>query len=177
MQVPLLLRQVNKIFYTETQNMQRIWLWVIGLDLIICGSILMVVSYNNETNIFYMLPAIILMLAAFAFVLWIFLCSRLIITIDSEGIHYSYPVFKPKWKKILKDDIKIYTIQNYDAIFDYGGWGVKKSKKKGMCITIQGDTGILLVMKNGEQILIGTLNKEGIEWGMKRLMQVPAETQ
>ena len=105
-----------------------------------------------------------------------FICIKLIISIDHDGITATR-VFKPKWKKILKDDIKTYTIQNYDAIFDYGGWGVKKSRKKGMCITIQGDIGILLFMKNGEQILIGTQNKEGIEWGMKRLMQVPSETQ
>jgi hypothetical protein len=155
--------------------MQKIWLWVIWADLIFCGSLLTFVFYKTDADLFSMLPAISIALAAFAFIVWIFIRSKLIITIDSGGINYRYPIFKPKWKKILKDDIHMFAVKNYDAIFEYGGWGIKNSKKHGRCITIQGDAGLLLELKNGERILIGTQNKDGFERAMKRLMQTPAE--
>jgi hypothetical protein len=166
---------MGKEIFSETQKIQRVWFWVIGIDLIVVGTILTVVLSKSTHKLLEILPPIAIVIVAFSFVIWIFTSSKLIVVVDTEGIKYRYPVFKPKWKKIAKQDIHSYILKNYDAIFDYGGWGVKKSKKNGTCVTIQGNTGLLVELKNGEKILIGTQNKEGIEWAMKRLIQGPSE--
>ncbi|NOR28731.1 MAG: hypothetical protein GQ540_09425, partial [Lutibacter sp.] len=56
-------------------------------------------------------------------------------------------------------------IRNYDAIFEYGGWGVKFSfrKKKGKSFTTKGDIGLQLELNSGRKILIGTQQKEELQ--------------
>jgi hypothetical protein len=164
-----------KELFSETQKMQRSWFWVIGLDLLVVTIILIFVLSNAVHNFLEILPPIIIICFAFLFVTWIFIKSQLVVIVDTEGIKYRYPVFKPKWQIISKETISNYTLKTYDAFFDYGGWGIKKTKKNGMCVTIQGNTGLLVELKNGKQILIGTQNKEGIEWAMKKLIQPPSE--
>jgi hypothetical protein len=164
---------MKKELFSETQKLQRIWFWVIGLDIV--GIVLIFVFKDSSVDISDILPPTLIVASAFLFVIWIFIVSKLIVTIDARGIHYRYPVFRPKWKTIPCEDIGTFSTVHYDAIFDYGGWGIKNSKKNGRCITIQGNCGILLELKNGEKILLGTQNKEGMEFAMKRLMQQPSD--
>jgi len=166
-----------RVYFTEIQKIQKLWFWVIGFDLLFVGTILTVVLSKTSSAVVEMLPPLILVVIAFSFIIWIFVSSKLITVIDREGIRYRYPVFKPKWKTISQAEIKSFSIKKYDAIFDYGGWGVKNSKKNGKSITIQGDTGLALELKNGDQILIGVQDQENILWAIKRMMTTGSENQ
>jgi hypothetical protein len=63
-------------------------------------------------------------------------------------------------KTILWHEISEAYVRKYDAISEYGGWGLKVGafwrKSKGIAINVSGDTGIQLELKNGKKILIGT---------------------
>ncbi|RNC85154.1 MAG: hypothetical protein ED556_10190 [Winogradskyella sp.] len=67
-----------------------------------------------------------------------------------------------KWSEIDKAYIR-----KYDALSEYGGWGLKGgalwNKAKGTAINISGDIGIQLELKNGKKLLIGTQQKDKSE--------------
>ena len=44
----------------------------------------------------------------------------------------------------------------FDALSDFGGWGIKRSKKYGRVFTLAGDTGVLLTLADGSMLLIGS---------------------
>ena len=80
--------------------------------------------------------------------------------IDEKGIHYQFFPFHLKTRTIYWSQIKEVYVRKYDAISEYGGWGVKGgaiwNKKKGKSINVKGNIGIQLTLKNSEKILIGT---------------------
>jgi len=85
---------------------------------------------------------------------------KLYTRIDESGIHYKYFPFHFRFKTIPWEDIAKAYVRTYDAISEYGGWGLKGGvfwkKSKGTAINVSGDIGIQLELKNGKKILIGT---------------------
>ena len=84
--------------------------------------------------------------------------------IDEKGIHYKFFPFHLKFKTVVWNDIENAYIRTYDAISEYGGWGVRGGalwyKAKGKAINISGNIGIQLELKDGKKLLIGTNKKE-----------------
>ena len=64
--------------------------------------------------------------------------------------------FAPFYEKIIQiNDIVEISIIKYRPLKDYGGWGIR-IKNNITAYTIGGNTGILILLKNKEQILIGS---------------------
>lgn len=55
------------------------------------------------------------------------------------------------------DSIEVIT---YDPHFDYGGWGVKWMPGKGWAYTTNGLRGVLITLRDGKRILIGSRSPE-----------------
>src|SRR5687767_14684795 len=108
MQEPLTINEVE--IFKETQKQQRIWLWVICLDVIVCFGILMFIFSKASHEAIDILPPILIALFAFGFVIWILLASKIEVTIDHEGVNYRYPVFKSKWSRISKEEINTFSV-------------------------------------------------------------------
>jgi hypothetical protein len=89
---------------------------------------------------------------------------KLTTIIDEKGIHYKFFPFHLKFKTVVWNDIENAYIRTYDAISEYGGWGVRGGalwyKAKGKAINISGNIGIQLKLKDGKKLLIGTNKKE-----------------
>jgi len=82
---------------------------------------------------------------------------KLITRIDEKGIHYRFVPFHTKLKSILWSEIKSAHVRKYEAISEYGGWGIKGFLgKRGKAINVKGDIGIQLELKNSKKFLIGT---------------------
>lgn len=83
---------------------------------------------------------------------------KLITRIDEKGIHYRFFPFHRKFKSILWYEIQSAYVRHYDAITEYGGWGLKGGfgRKKGKAINAKGTIGIQLELKNSKKLLIGT---------------------
>jgi hypothetical protein len=45
---------------------------------------------------------------------------------------------------------------SFDALSDFGGWGIKRSKKYGRVFVLAGDSGVLLTLADGSMLLIGS---------------------
>lgn len=104
-----------------------------------------------------------LIIIALVSVLFIFL--KLKTRIDEIGVHYKFHPFHLNYKTITWDLISVCNIRNYNAITEYGGWGMKFSffGKKGKSFTTKGDIGLQIELKNGKKILIGTQKKEELK--------------
>ncbi|WP_299363110.1 hypothetical protein [Winogradskyella sp.] len=80
--------------------------------------------------------------------------------IDELGIHYRFFPFHQNFKLIRWNEINSVYVRTYNAISEYGGWGLKGKipwkKSKGAAINVSGNVGIQLELKNGKKILIGT---------------------
>lgn len=100
----------------------------------------------------------------------IMLFVRLKTKITCDGIYVAFSPFVRKWKKISKDDIAKYKLRKYNAIWEYGGYGMKTRRKAGKCYTISGNTGLQLYLKNGEKLLVGTQKKQALEYAMSKFI-------
>ena len=83
---------------------------------------------------------------------------KLITRIDEKGIHYRFFPFHRKQRSILWSEIQTAYVRQYDAVSEYGGWGLKGGfrRKKGKAINTKGNIGIQLELFNTKKLLIGT---------------------
>lgn len=99
------------------------------------------------------------------FVFTLFNFFKLKTRIDEKGVYYQYLPFHFSCRFLPWNSISKCYVRNYDAIFEYGGWGLKFSfrKSKGKSFTVKGDVGLQLLLSNGKHLLIGTQKKEEIQ--------------
>lgn len=99
------------------------------------------------------------------FVVFLFIKLKLKTRIDEKGVYYQFFPFHLSFKFIAWNTISNCYIRKYDALSEFGGWGLKFSffKKKGKSYTTKGNIGLQLELTNGKKILIGTQNKEELQ--------------
>lgn len=87
-------------------------------------------------------------------VAWLFANLKLKTRIDEKGIYYQYFPFHFSFKFIEWEHLSKCYIKNYNAISEFGGWGIKFSfrKLKGKSFTTKGNIGLQLELKNGNKI-------------------------
>ena len=151
-----------KVFKEEQRFTQKWILLLLAISglipvLIIFISYLKQKNQQDLSNIFVTISITMLVSA----VIFLFKLST---RIDQEGIHYQFFPFHFKFKRIAWDEIEKAYVRKYDAITEFGGWGLKGGffwkKSKGVAINVSGDIGVQLVLKNGKKILIGTNQEE-----------------
>ncbi|MCJ8152147.1 hypothetical protein MKJ01_00035 [Chryseobacterium sp. SSA4.19] len=105
----------------------------------------------------------------------LFLCSALKLNLNSQYFEYHFFPFILKRKKISWDDIKEIQFIHTDPISDFGGWGVRLSRKYGKAFITGGREIIFLKLKNGKkrsfsvknkEKLLGFLNENKIKYGI-----------
>ncbi|MCD4745456.1 MAG: DUF6141 family protein [Bacteroidales bacterium] len=164
---------MKKIRFNEVQKFRQKWLWVILL--IIFGiwaygfiqQIILKIPFGNNpaSDITYVLIGII----PVGFLI-LFIRLRLITEINKDGIYFKLSPLQFKFKKITPDEIKDYEIRKYNAIKEYGGWGIRYGfKKRGMAYNVSGNTGMQLELKNGKKILIGTQKPDELKKAIDKL--------
>lgn len=149
--------------FKEEQRFTQTWLIVLLVVSIITPLVIITQEYLKEntkmtTNQFIGITSLILISVGLIFFF------KLTTRIDEKGIHYQFIPFHFKFKTIQWNEIETAHVRTYDAIGEYGGWGLKGGffwrKSKGTCINVSGDIGIQLVLKNGKKLLIGTQKKQ-----------------
>ncbi|MDO9138518.1 MAG: hypothetical protein Q7U21_11915 [Lutibacter sp.] len=99
----------------------------------------------------------------FVFVLFNFF--KLKTRIDEKCVYYQYLTFHFSYRFLPWNTISKCYVRNYNAIFEYGGWGLKFSfrKKRGKSFTVKGTVGLQLLLTNGKHLLIGAQKREEIQ--------------
>jgi hypothetical protein len=107
----------------------------------------------------------------------LFIKMKLITEIRSDGIYFKYPPIINKFKDIKPDSIERFEVRKYNAIREYGGYGIKgvkhirRRRSKGIAYNVSGNTGLQLYLKDGRKILIGTQRSEAIRYAMNKMMK------
>ncbi|MDD7885156.1 hypothetical protein [Flavivirga sp. 57AJ16] len=111
---------------------------------------------ENSMNLLEYISIMGMILIAIGFIFIFKLKTR----IDEIGIHYQFFPFHFKMKTIFWGNIKSAKTRKYNALSEYGGWGLKGSwlgkKNNGIAINIKGNIGIQLILVDEKKILIGT---------------------
>jgi hypothetical protein len=94
-----------------------------------------------------------------------FLFMKLKTRIDENGIQYQFSPFRLKYELLTWEDISKVYLRKYDAISEYGGWGIKFSffGRKSKSYTAKGNIGLQIELKNGNKVLIGTQKKDELQ--------------
>lgn len=148
--------------FKETQRFDQWWLRLIMAITVIVIIATAINTYpevkDNKTDLFVFLgsSALGLLISIGIFFL------KLETTINEKGLQYGFsPIFKQN-KAIWEEIEKVY-VRDYNAITEYGGWGIKFSfGKRGKAYNTKGDKGIQIVFKDGHKTLIGTQQPEQV---------------
>ena len=93
---------------------------------------------------------------------------KLITEIRKEGVSVRFPPFQPGTNFYPWSNIDEIYIRQFNPLAEYNGWGIKTGVS-GRSFTFSGNTGIQLLLKNGEKILIGTAQPEKVAEMLERL--------
>jgi hypothetical protein len=154
------------MIFKETQKFRQIWLWIIlvvtGLSTTGAfgyGIWLQVIGGqrfgNNPISNSALIITFILVLILNSGLSLLFGLSKLTTVIDKAGIEYKFSPFHTSSHFIYWNMIEKWEVIAYHPVMDYGGWGIK-SNKQGKAFNVSGDKGLLLYLKSGKKILIGT---------------------
>lgn len=124
--------------------------------IIFCVQLLVVfLLYKEEIDITFLciLTPIILLL-------WLL---RLKIHLHPEYLEYQFFPFHFKKKRIYWNEVATVQIVKIDPITDFGGWGLRYSKKHGISYVLGNDYGLFMVLKNKKRRTFSIKNKENIK--------------
>lgn len=145
--------------FEEEQRFNQLWLILLVMLSLLVPIGIIIGAYINDPNSFSILELVIIIISIALTSSFIFL-FKLSTRIDETGIHYKFFPFHWKYKIIMWNSIDNVYVRTYDAISEYGGWGLKGGvlwkKSKGKAINVSGDIGIQIELKNNKKILIGT---------------------
>lgn len=152
--------------FKEQQRFTQLWLIILMAISVLVPIALILSAYIKDPNSFSVLELISIIGTIILASIIIFL-FKLTTRIDEKGVHYKFFPFHWKFRNIDWHEINNAYVRTYDAISEYGGWGLKGGtlwkKSKGKAINVSGDIGIQLELKSGKKLLIGTQKKEAVE--------------
>ena len=153
---------MNNVIYREEQRFRQVWVWLL-LALLVGVAWWGFVQQIILGKVFGDNPApdlvmwIIWLVFGIGFPLF-FYYLRLIVEVGNDGIHMRY--FPLHSRTIAFKDMKSYEVRQYRPIFDYGGWGIRWSSRKGTAYNVSGNRGVMLELADGKRILIGSQDPE-----------------
>lgn len=173
---------MNKILFSEIQRFDQPWMRI-PLYLLVIGNILLF-SYGLYNQLIIgepwgnnpMSDTGLIIVAIFTLFIWIgifllFQKSKLITNIGTESIQFRYPPFINKDRTIDLNEVKHMEIRKYKPLWEYGGYGIRTSLRRGKAYNVRGNLGLQLYLKSGKKILIGTQRKEQLDWALKKIQK------
>jgi len=106
--------------------------------------------------------------------LYYLLSTQMVTSITPERIKYRLTSWKGRSKKIKWEDVKGYSVIQMSAAAELSGWGVHFNQADEM-VRLYGGSGLLLELKNGEELFIGTHMPEELEAFLQQ-MSAPVST-
>lgn len=154
--------------FQEEQRFTQTWLIIImAISILVPIGLIIREFTQDDTNMttIEFVSTLLLMLVFTTAIFFFKLKTR----IDEKGIHYRFFPFHGKFRTIHWSEIKSASIRKYDAISEYGGWGLKGGfrRKKGRAFNVSGNMGIQLELITNKKILIGTQK----EYDVKRVLE------
>jgi hypothetical protein len=170
------------MIFKETQRFNQVWLWLILVvtGLTVNGSFgygiwLQIFKGqkfgNNPMSDNGLILTFVLVLILYTCLFLLFALLKLTTTIDKAGIEYRFSPFHKSSRFIYWNMIEKCEVLTYYPVKDYGGWGIK-SNKQGKAYSVSGDKGLLIYLKSGKRILIGTQKEPELKNFLEKIRQL-----
>ncbi len=170
----------NTLLFREIQKFRQWWAWIL---------VIVVFIFTTVFYTFAMLQQLVFkipfgtrpmsdtdlliqgsLLAIFGILfLWLFLSTKLITEVHTNRICLKFYPFQRSFICFEKDRIKTFKVRKYSPLKEYGGWGIRKSKR-GFAYNMQGNTGVELTLIEGVNIMIGTQNPDQFKEAMEKML-------
>lgn len=168
---------MDKVLFKEEQQFRQWWNLIIVFGSVVSGivfgiyALYMQVILGKQVGDEPAPNAVLVVLIVFLlFFLWVFLRLKLEVWIDNKGIHYRFFPLIYKERIISFAEIKKCEIRKYNAIRDYGGWGIKRKLRWGRAYNVSGNIGLQLYLNNGKKVLFGTQKPQAMMYAMDTAM-------
>jgi hypothetical protein len=155
--------QPNGPVYSERQRFRQWWLWVLVLIgpaisvWAIFQQLVMGSPFGNNPAPDYVLVVLVVIVGGG---LPLFMYST---GLDTEvrdcGTCIRFRPFHRKWVVFGFESIQKAEASTYSPLKDYGGWGIRYGRK-GKAYNVSGNKGVLLTLRDGKNVLIGSKNHE-----------------
>lgn len=150
----------NDILFTEQQRFKQWWLWLIliGINSIFIFGIFKQVIGGQQfgdkpmsNNGLFMGFGIVFLLTL------LFYFFKLETIIKTDGIYVRFFPIHIDYKKYEWNTINKSFVREYNAIGEFGGWGIRYGIfGSGNALNVSGNKGLQLVFTNDKKLLIGT---------------------
>ncbi len=154
--------------FHEEQQFRQPWVWVLLLVITVCVAGMFIHGIYTQlylgqpwgdrpmSNNALIISATISILITAGLAL-LFYKLKLITKVDADGIHIR---FVPLTSKTIPfETITSCKVRTYRPIREYGGWGIRFSRK-GRAYNVSGDRGVQLEFSKGMPLLIGSQKPE-----------------
>jgi hypothetical protein len=147
------------LFYEEKQFLRSnsmIWFAIAGLLVTFLALVLNFSANDDDWTGILILSIVILSIVP------LLLLASIHLRIEKEGIYIRYFPFHFKPLFFNWSEIDYFELRKYNPLNEYGGWGIKGTKKN-RAYNVSGDMGLQLTLKSGRKILVGTVNPQKLE--------------
>jgi hypothetical protein len=155
--------------FKETQYFRQWWIWLFLIALVLFT------IYGLYTQLYLGIPfgnnpasdeGFVLIACFIGLFILFFATCHLNTEIDERSIRFRFFPFVNK--EIAWDDVLNCKIINYGFV---GGWGIRLWTKYGTVYNVKGKIGLLLELKSGKKMLIGTQRSEELAEFLKSQKQ------
>lgn len=149
-------------------------MWIIILASLAAWTYSVITAFMNDKNeglsddVFVVLAMGVIPLV----LIYMFFSIKLITNVDQDGIHYKFTLLQRKFKTIKADEITSYEIRKYNALLEYGGYGIRLGRgRRGKAFNVGGNMGMQFEFKDGKKFLLGTQQPEAFKRAVDKLIK------
>lgn len=160
--------------YTEKQRFKQWWIWLIILFLngtTLYAAISQIYKGKpfgqnpmSDTSLLFMTGFVLLFNLLFFYL-------KLETRIDAMGIAVRFFPFHLRERQYKWEEIKSVELRTYKPIAEYGGWGLRGFGAN-KALNVSGNLGLHIIFQNGNTLLIGTNDSEGVSSILKELGKI-----
>jgi hypothetical protein len=165
----------SHFYFKEVQRPDQWWIWLL-IVFVAVGSwtafiLQVVIGIDPDATLFSDVIAwVVLVLVGIALPLMFFII-RLTVEVSPGKLSIRYMPFLKK--DLQPGDVNRTFTRTYHPIKEYGGWGVRWSRRNGWAYNVSGDQGVQLELDNGKKLLIGSRKPDELQQALELFLAYP----
>jgi hypothetical protein len=160
METSILFKEVQQFTKKSVRDFIKVLTGIILLTVVIS-----IVFQNGRMTDFNLILTILLSVLVLSSIV---LGSKLIMLIRADGIYVRFPPWQPFFSKYYWTNISEVYVRDYEAMREFFGWGLRFAPRS-MGYIVAGKTGVQIVLKNGNKILITTQRPEEVNELLRKI--------
>jgi magnesium-transporting ATPase (P-type) len=161
--------------YKEVQRFSQVrWLWFVLIAVLIVELLIFIPEFDkNENNAPLLLISLVTLLLPLLLILFVF---KFELRIDEKGIHYRFIPKIIRWKTIPVSSVESFKLKEKESWFEKIHYGFHRNIFKNIItINITGSTYLVISLRGGGTLKLGTENANTVAHTLKNLLRADLE--